>query len=145
MSAETNEPREAEPNASAGPAKARRPRPARGAMEALLRITHTLEVAGLAFGTLAVWGVSRDWPQPVAFAVVAVLLLATMPLLARPWGWAVSLALQVALAALTLVEPVWGVVALVFIILWVYCFVKARGIERGRRAAGLDPRGAPGQ
>jgi hypothetical protein len=125
-------------------AKPRRQRPARGAMESLLRITHVLEVAGIAFGTLAVWGVSRDWPQPVAFAVVGVLLLATMPLLARPWGWVVSLALQLALGALTFVEPVWGVVALVFIILWIYCFVKARGIERQRAAAGLDPRGAPG-
>lgn len=114
-------------------------------MESLLRIVHVLEAAGLAFGTLAVWGVSRDWPQPVGFAVVGVLLLVTMPLLARSWGWIVSLALQVALAGLTFIEPVWGVVALVFIILWIYCFVKARGIERGRRAAGLDPRGAPGE
>lgn len=147
MSAESNEPDATSSGASAQPegaAKARRQRPARGAMESLLRITHVLEVAGLAFGTLAVWGVSRDWPQPVAFALVGVLLLATMPLLARPWGWIVSLAMQVALAALTFIEPVWGVVALVFIILWIYCFVKARGIERQRRAAGLDPRGAPG-
>jgi len=28
--------------------------------------------------------------------------------------------------------------------LWIYCFVKARQIERQRRARGLDPRGAPG-
>ncbi|WP_206446514.1 DUF4233 domain-containing protein [Agrococcus sp. KRD186] len=150
MTAQTNDPGATEPNASGPdasgtPARARKPRPKRGAMEALLRITHTLEVAGLAFGTLAVWGVSRDWPQPLAFAVVAALLLATMPLLARTWGWIVSLAMQVALAALTLIEPVWGVVALVFIVLWIYCFVKARGIERNRRAAGLDPRGAPGE
>lgn len=144
MSAETNEPHGTEPDASADHARVRKPRPARGAMESLLRITHILEVAGLAFGTLAVWGVWRDWPQPVTFAVVGVLLLATMPLLHRPWGWIVSLAMQVLVGALTFVEPVWGVVALVFIILWIYCFVKARGIERGRRAAGLDPYGPPG-
>lgn len=126
------------------PKPARKPRPQRGAMEALLRIVHVLEVCALAFGALAAWGVSRDWPQPLAFGVVAALLIGTMSLLARPWGWAVSLVLQIALGLLALVEPVWGVVALVFIILWIWCFVKARGIERRRAAAGLDPRGAPG-
>ncbi|MCR8671208.1 DUF4233 domain-containing protein [Agrococcus sp. HG114] len=122
----------------------RRPRPARGAMEALLRIVHGLEVAGLVFGGLAAWGVTRDWPAPVAFTIVGVLLIATMPLLARPWGWVVSLGLQAAVAALAVFEPLWGFVALVLVGLWVFCFVKARGIERQRRAAGLDPRGAPG-
>ena len=121
-----------------------RGRPARGAMEALLRIVHGLEVAGLAFGGLAAWGVTRDWSAPVAFAVVAVLLIATMPLLRLPWGWIVSLGMQAAVAALAAFEPVWAVVALVLIGMWVFCFVKARGIERQRRAAGLDPRGAPG-
>ncbi|GEK81638.1 DUF4233 domain-containing protein [Agrococcus baldri] len=145
MSADEQNPGEPAP-AGQQPEKAapRRRRPARGAMESLLRIVHGLEVAGLAFGTLAVWGVSRDWPQPVAFAAVAVLLLATMRLLSRPWGWIVSLVAQLAVAALTFIEPVWGVVALVFVILWIYCFVKARGIERNRRAAGLDPYGPPG-
>ncbi|SDS56268.1 DUF4233 domain-containing protein [Agrococcus carbonis] len=126
-------------------AKARKPRPQRGAMEALLRIVHGLQASGIAFGTLAVWGVTRDWPAPVAFAAVGVLLVATMPLLRHAWGWIVSLVAQVAVAALAFVEPVWGVVAAVLIGLWLYCFAKARGIERSRRAAGLDPRGAPGQ
>lgn len=127
-----------------GSSRARRPRPPRGAMESLLRIVHIMEVCALAFGALAAWGVSRDWPQPAAFGVVLLLLLGTMSLLGRPWGWIVSLVLQIALGALALVEPIWGIVALVFIILWIWCFVKARGIERNRRAAGLDPRGAPG-
>ncbi|WP_413320432.1 DUF4233 domain-containing protein [Agrococcus sp. 1P02AA] len=129
---------------SAAPTPARRPRPQRGAMEALLRIVHTLEVCALAFGALAAWGVSRDWPQPVAFGAVALLLILSMRVLGRPWGWIVSLVAQIALALLVLVEVVWALVALVFIILWIFCFVKARGIERRRRAAGLDPRGAPG-
>ncbi|WP_405217507.1 DUF4233 domain-containing protein [Agrococcus sp. Ld7] len=113
-------------------------------MESLLRIVHVMEVSALAFGALAAWGVSRDWPQPLAFGIVFVLLIAAMPLLSRPWGWIVSLVLQVALAALTFVEIIWSIVALVFVILWIWTFVKARGIERQRRAAGLDPRGAPG-
>lgn len=135
----------ADQGADAVPAAAGRRRPARGAMESLLRIVHTMEVCALAFGALAAWGVSRDWPQPVAFLAVIVLLIGTMSLLAKPWGWIVSLALQVALAALAFVEPIWGIVALVFVILWIYCFVKARGIERNRRAAGLDPYGPPGR
>lgn len=126
------------------PARARKPRPQRGAMEALLRIVHTLEVCALAFGALAAWGVSRDWPQPVAFGAVALLLILSMRVLGRPWGWIVSLVAQIAVGLLVLVEVVWGLVALVFIILWIFCFVKARGIERRRLAAGLDPRGAPG-
>ncbi|WP_306232822.1 DUF4233 domain-containing protein [Agrococcus beijingensis] len=124
--------------------RAPRQRPARGAMESLLRITHTLQFAAILFGALATWGVTRDWPAPVAFLGVGVLLLATMPVLSRPWGWLVSLLLQVAIGALTVFEPVWGVVAAVLIGLWIFCFVKARGIEQQRRAAGLDPRGAPG-
>ncbi|WP_072313354.1 DUF4233 domain-containing protein [Agrococcus sp. Marseille-P2731] len=126
------------------PARARKPRPQRGAMEALLRIVHTLEVCALAFGALAAWGVSRDWPQPVAFGAVALLLILSMRVLGRPWGWIVSLVAQIAVGLLVLVEVVWGLVALVFIILWIFCFVKARGIEHRRLAAGLDPRGAPG-
>lgn len=122
----------------------RRARPARGAMESLLRIVHTLQFAAILFGALASWGVTRDWPAPVAFLAVGVLLLATMPLLSRPWGWVVSLALQAAVVALTAFEVVWGVVAVVLVALWIFCFVKARGIEAQRRAAGLDPRGAPG-
>ncbi|MGM1030762.1 MAG: DUF4233 domain-containing protein [Actinomycetota bacterium] len=121
-----------------------RQRPARGAMESLLRVVHSLEAAGIAFGALAVWGVTRDWPGPVAFGAVGVLLIATMPLLRHTWGWLVSLATQVALVSLTWFEPVWGAVALVVVGLWIFCFVKARQIERQRRAQGLDPRGAPG-
>lgn len=124
--------------------KPRRQRPQRGAMEALLRIVHTMEAGALAFGGLAAWGVSRDWPQPVAFAAVIVLLVVSMRFLGRPWGWIASLVLQLAMSALALVEPLWGIVALVFVVLWIWCFVKARGIEANRRAAGLDPRGAPG-
>ncbi|WP_404313191.1 DUF4233 domain-containing protein [Agrococcus terreus] len=131
------------PGSTEGARPARR-RPARGAMEALLRITHTLQAAGLLFGALATWGVTRDWPAPVAFLVVVALLVLTMPLLSRPWGWIPSLGVQVLVAALTWFEPVWGVVAVVLIGLWIYCFAKARQIERQRRAAGLDPRGAPG-
>lgn len=123
----------------------RRARPKRGAMEALLRITHGLQAAGLAFGALATWGVTRDWPAPVAFLAVMALLIGTMPLLSRPWGWIPSLGVQVLVAALTVFEPVWGVVAAALVALWIYCFSKARQIERQRRAAGLDPRGAPGE
>lgn len=125
-------------------ANERRPRRARGAMESLLRIVHALQAAGIVFGALASWGVTRDWPAPAAFAAVGALLIATMPLLRHAWGWVVSLALQASVAALTAVEPVWGVVAIFLVGLWIYCFVKARGIEARRRAAGLDPRGAPG-
>ena len=122
-------------------ARTRRPR---GAMESLLTIAHGLEVAALGFGALAVWGVSKSWQGALWFVLVGALLIAAVPLLARAWGWIPSLVLQAGVVALALVEAVWGVVAVVLVALWTYCFVQARRIEAARRAAGLDPRGAPG-
>lgn len=128
---------------AAGKARAPRARRGRGAMESLLTIVHGLEVAGLVFGALAVWGVTRSWQGPLAFALVAVLLILAVPVLKHPWGWIPSLVLQAAVAALTAFEPVWGVAAVVLIGLWVYCFVKSRQIQAQRRAHGLDPYGPP--
>lgn len=102
----------------------------RGIMESLLTVVHSLEVAALGFGALAMWGVTRDWPAPLAFVGVAVLLVVMIPLLRRSWGWVASLVGQVLLASLTVIEPIMALVAIAFIAMWIFCFVRARQIER---------------
>ncbi|MFC7430546.1 MULTISPECIES: DUF4233 domain-containing protein [unclassified Agrococcus] len=108
------------------------PRRERGLLEKLLTIVHGLEVAALAFGALAVWGVTRDWPAPAAFGVVALVLILVNRLLRFSWGWVASLAAQVLFACLAFVEPVMVGVALAFIAMWIFCFVRARQITGGQ-------------
>lgn len=103
----------------------------RGLLEKLLTIVHGLEVFALAFGALAVWGVTRDWPAPVAFGVVAAVLVLTLKVLRYRWGWVASLVAQTLMACLAFVEPVMIGVSLAFIAMWIFCFVRARQIERG--------------
>lgn len=107
----------------------------RGVMESLLTIVHGLEVAALLFGALAVWGVTRDWPGPAAFGGVALLLIGTIPLLRHRWGWVASAVAQLAFAALSLIEPVMVLVALAFLAMWIFCFVRARQIQRQQSAS----------
>ncbi len=108
------------------------PRRERGLLEKLLTIVHGLEVIALAFGALAVWGVTRDWPAPAAFGVVALVLILVNRLLRFSWGWVASLAAQALFAALAFIEPVMIGVALAFIAMWIFCFVRARQITGGR-------------
>lgn len=108
-------------------------RRARGLLEKLFTIVHALEVVALAFGALAVWGVTRDWPAPTAFGVVAVVLILTLQLLRFSWGWVASLAAQALMASLAFVEPVMIGVSVAFIAMWIFCFVRARQIERGQQ------------
>jgi len=108
------------------------PRRERGLLEKLLTIVHGLEVAALAFGALAVWGVSRDWPAPAAFGVVALVLILSTRLLRFSRGWLASAAAQVLMACLAIVEPLMLVVTAAFVAMWIYCFVRARQIGRGQ-------------
>lgn len=103
----------------------------RSLLDKLLTIVHVLEVLALAFGALAVWGVTRDWPAPTWFGVVALYLLLTTGLLRYRWGWLASLLGQAALFGLGLIEPVMIAVALVFFGMWVFCVMRARQIEPG--------------
>lgn len=100
-------------------------------MEQLLSIVHWMEILSLVFAGLALWGVTRDWPAPVSVAVVMVLLLAGIRVLRYSWGWVVSLVLQAALLALGFWEVMLFILGLVFIAVWIFCFRKARQLERG--------------
>lgn len=111
--------------------KAQRTRRQRGIREQLLTIVHWIETLSLIIAALAMWGVTRDWPAPVSIVIVMVLLLASIPLLRRSWGWLVSLALQAGVLALGYWDFLLIVLGVVFVAVWAFCFVKARQLEAG--------------
>lgn len=108
-----------------------RTRRARGVMEQLLSIVHWIEILSLAFAALAMWGLTRDWPAPVSILIVMAVLIAVTRVLRFSWGWIASLVAQVAVVALGYLDFLLIVMGVVFAALWVFCFVKARQIERG--------------
>jgi hypothetical protein len=124
----------------ARPPRTRRPRRDRGARESLLSITLVLEAIMFFFPMLVVYG-KHTLPAGVAFggglAAIVVLTLASRMTGSRPgvvFGWL----LQAAILATGFIEPFMVVVGLVFLALWVFCFVKGGQLDRqnaARRAA----------
>jgi hypothetical protein len=120
--------------------RVRRPRRDRGARESLLSITLGLEAFMFFFPMLVVYG-KHTLPAAVAFgggiAAIVVLLLASRLTGSRAgvgFGWL----LQAAILATGFIEPFMFVVGLVFLALWVFCFVKGGQLDRqnaARRAA----------
>lgn len=100
-------------------------------MEQLLSIVHWIEILSLVFAALSMWGLTRDWPAPVSIVAVMLLLIAGTRVLRYQWGWIVSLVTQIAVVALGYWDFLLIVLGLVFAALWIFCFVKARQIERG--------------
>ena len=112
--------------------KTKRVRRPRGITEQLLTIVHWIEILSLAFAALAMWGLTRDWPAPVTILIVIALLIASLRVLRYPRGWVVSLAVQAAVVALGYWDFLLIIMGVVFVALWIFCFVKARQIELGR-------------
>lgn len=120
--------------------RTRRPRRDRGARESLLSITLVLEAIMFFFPMLVVFG-KHTLPAGVAFgggiAAIVVLALASRMTGSRAgvvFGWL----LQAAILATGFIEPFMVVVGLVFLALWVFCFVKGGQLDRqnaARRAA----------
>ena len=106
----------------------------RSTTESLLSIVLVLEAVLMFFVTLTVFGI-RALPAGTAFiggGLLIVALIATGRLLRRPWGVWVGWALQAVLFATGVVLTAMYFVALAFIAIWVYCFVKGRQIDRQR-------------
>lgn len=97
--------------------------------EQVLRIVHGTELAALAFAALAMWGVTRDWPAPVAVLGVMALIAAGLFVLRYPWGWIVSLVGQLAMLALGFVDPLMFITGLAFFAMWLFCMRKVRQVE----------------
>jgi hypothetical protein len=65
-------------------------------------------------------------------------LLATTAVLRHPWGVAIGWVLQAALIALGILLPLMFLVGAGFTVLWIYCFIRGRRIDRGRAANPTD-------
>lgn len=122
------------------PPRVRKPRRERGAQESLLAITLVLEAIMFFFPMLVVYG-KGTLPPLAAFVggIAAMIVLAAASRLtgksAGVWfGWL----LQAAILATGLIEPFMYAVGVVFLALWVFCFVKGGQLDRqnaARRAA----------
>ncbi|RFA22163.1 hypothetical protein B7R25_05595 [Subtercola boreus] len=82
--------------------------------------------------TLAIFGL-KALPWPVALgggAALCVLLLATIPLLNRPFGIALGWALQAIILASAILVPLMLIVAVLFGGMWVFAVIKGGMIDR---------------
>ncbi|MFT4283949.1 MAG: DUF4233 domain-containing protein [Protaetiibacter sp.] len=121
-----------------------RTRRERSLTETLLSITLGLEAAMMFFAALVIFGLDRldpDWLALVyggAFILVLVLAAGV-----QRWAWGVwfGAALQLAIVATGLLEPMMFLVGAAFLALWVYCFVRGHQIDT-QKAAWLAERAA---
>lgn len=114
--------------------RAARSRRARSVTESLLSIVLALEAFLVFFVTLAVYGL-RQLPPETAFlggSVFVLLLVLAAGILRYPAGIWTGWVLQAALLALGFVNPILFLVSAVFVGIWIFCFVRARQIERDK-------------
>lgn len=129
-----------EPSRASRPARVRKPRRERGARESLLSISLVLEAIMFFFPMLVVFG-KGTLPPAVAFGggIGAMVVLAlTSRLTGNRAGVGFGWLLQAAILATGFIEPFMFAVAVVFLALWVFCFVKGGQLDRqnaARRAA----------
>lgn len=113
-------------------ARAARPRRRRGARESLLSIVLLLEAIVMFFVILVAFGL-RVLPLGVIFgsgAALIVLMLVVGRLLRHPAALWVGWALQAVLVLLGLLINVMYVIGVLFLALWIYCFVVGRRLDR---------------
>ena len=120
-------------SAPATPAKQRR---RRTTTESLLSIVLILEAALLFFATLTIFGLKALEPAPAFLGggIFIVLLVVTSRLVRYRWGVWLGWVLQAALIATGFLIPIMFLVGAGFVALWVYCFIKARDVDRQRVA-----------
>lgn len=114
-----------------GSAAAARARRTRSLTESLLSIVLGLEAVLVFFIALTVYGLHALAPAPAfggGAALVVLLALATR-VVRYSWGVWVGWLLQLVLLATGLLLPVLYIVAIVFVAIWVFCFVRGRQID----------------
>jgi hypothetical protein len=124
----------------AGRTRTARPRRQRTLTESLLSIVLGLEAVLVFFIALTVFGL-HALPPAVAFgggAALAIVLALATRIVRWNWGVWVGWVLQLALLATGLLLPALYIVAAVFIGMWVYCFVRARKIDRDNASRGAS-------
>lgn len=112
-----------------------RTRRERSVTESLLSIVLVLEAIVLFFVALVLFGLKTLSPA-LAFGGAAgfvVVILLTIAVLRWPIGVAIGWVIQAALISIGILNPVVYLVGAGFAAFWVWCFVRARQIERRRR------------
>jgi hypothetical protein len=112
--------------------RAPRPRRQRTLTESLLSIVLGLEAVLVFFIALTVYGLHALPPLEafVGGAVLAVVLAATTRIVRYRWGVWVGWVLQAALIATGIVLPALYIAAAFFVAMWIFCFVRARQVDR---------------
>ncbi len=115
-----------------GAPRVARPRRQRTLTESLLTIVLGLEAVLVFFIALTVFGLHALPPLEtfVGGAVLALLLAATTRIVRYPWGVWVGWLLQVVLVATGILLPSLYIAAAFFVAIWIFCFVRARQIDR---------------
>jgi len=122
----------------------RRPRRKRSVTESLLSIVLVLEAFVLFFASLTLFGlkvlepVLPAWVALPAGGVAILVFLATTAVLRYGWGIAIGWVLQAGLIALGILTPFMYVVGGGFALLWIYCFIRGRRIDRARATASSE-------
>jgi hypothetical protein len=112
--------------------RVRKPRRQRGLTESLLSIVLGLEAVLVFFIALTVFGL-HALPPAEAFgggAGLAILLALATRIVRYSWGVWVGWVLQVVLLATGILLPALYIAAAFFIAMWIFCFVRARQLER---------------
>jgi hypothetical protein len=112
--------------------RVRQPRRRRSLTESLLTIVLGLEAVLVFFVTLTVYGL-HALPPAEAFvggAVLVVVLAMATRIVRYPWGVWVGWALQALLLATGILLPALYIAAGFFVAMWIFCFVRARQIDR---------------
>jgi Protein of unknown function (DUF4233) len=139
-----SEPQRAE-SAGAKPGGQAKPRRRRSLTESLLSIVLGLEAVLVFFIALTVYGL-HALPPLEAFgggaALVILLALATR-VVRYSWGVWVGWVLQALLLATGIFLPALYIAAALFVGMWIFCFVRARQIERANRSSSAPTDGHP--
>jgi Protein of unknown function (DUF4233) len=124
-------------------APARKPRRERSLTESLLTIVLGLEAVLVFFITLTVYGL-HALPPAEAFvggAVLVVLLALATRIVRYGWGVWVGWVLQVLLLATGILLPALYIAAGFFVAMWIFCFVRARQIDRANTSRSASTEG----
>jgi hypothetical protein len=118
----------------------RRPRRQRSLTESLLSIVLGLEAILVFFIALTVFGLHALPPVEtfVGGAILAVILGLATRVVRYPWGVWVGWVLQVVLLATGILLPALSIAAAFFVAMWIFCFVRARQIDRAN-ASRVNP------
>jgi hypothetical protein len=125
--------------------RAPRPRRQRSLTESLLTIVLGLEAVLVFFVALTVYGL-HALPPAAAFgggaALVIVLALATR-VMRYSWGIWIGWVLQAVLLATGILLPALYIAAGFFVAMWIFCFVRARQIDRANSSRSNPTEGTP--